>query len=71
MKEKENSNNGNDGGDENKTMVEVLLDLQRLEPEYYTDQTIKNLLLVINLLSLYFFLAIYKHIQSIYNICFS
>ncbi|KAL8500567.1 hypothetical protein ACS0TY_020226 [Phlomoides rotata] len=30
-----------------KTMVEVLLDLQRLEPEYYTDQTIKNLLLVL------------------------
>ncbi|XP_073282127.1 cytochrome P450 81Q32-like [Primulina huaijiensis] len=30
-----------------KTMVEVLLDLQRSEPEYYTDETIKNLLLVL------------------------
>lgn len=29
-----------------KTMVEVLLELQRSEPEYYTDETIKNLLLV-------------------------
>lgn len=29
-----------------KTMVEVLLDLQRSEPEYYTDETIRNLLLV-------------------------
>ncbi|KAL6534233.1 hypothetical protein OROHE_013158 [Orobanche hederae] len=28
-----------------KTMVEVLLDLQRSEPTYYTDETIKNLLL--------------------------
>lgn len=32
-----------------KTMVEVLLDLQKSEPEYYTDQTIKNLLLVRNI----------------------
>ncbi|KAL6574786.1 hypothetical protein OROMI_012071 [Orobanche minor] len=30
-----------------KTMVEVLLDLQRSEPTYYTDETIKNLLLVL------------------------
>ncbi|KAK4396294.1 cytochrome [Sesamum angolense] len=30
-----------------KTMVEVLLDLQASEPQYYTDQTIKNLLLVL------------------------
>ncbi|XP_012831740.1 PREDICTED: cytochrome P450 81E8-like [Erythranthe guttata] len=29
-----------------KNMVEVLLDLQRSEPDYYTDETIKNLLLV-------------------------
>lgn len=29
-----------------KAMVEVLLDLQRSEPEYYTDENIKNLLLV-------------------------
>ncbi|KAL0309786.1 UNVERIFIED_CONTAM: cytochrome [Sesamum radiatum] len=30
-----------------KTMVEVLLDLQASEPQIYTDQTIKNLLLVL------------------------
>ncbi|KAH6762409.1 hypothetical protein C2S52_019842 [Perilla frutescens var. hirtella] len=30
-----------------KTMVEVLLDLQRSQPQYYTDETIKNLLLVL------------------------
>ncbi|EPS62906.1 hypothetical protein M569_11882, partial [Genlisea aurea] len=30
-----------------KTIVEVLLDLQAAEPEYYTDETIKNLLLVL------------------------
>ncbi|XP_051130183.1 cytochrome P450 81Q32-like [Andrographis paniculata] len=30
-----------------KPMVEVLLDLQRSEPEYYTDETIKDLLLVL------------------------
>ncbi|KAK6146962.1 hypothetical protein DH2020_017874 [Rehmannia glutinosa] len=30
-----------------KTMVEVLLDLQRSDPAYYTDETIKNLLLVL------------------------
>lgn len=38
----------------NKTMVEVLLDLQRSQPAYYTDQTIKNLLLVILLRSFIF-----------------
>ncbi|KAK4396295.1 cytochrome [Sesamum angolense] len=30
-----------------KTIVEVLLDLQASEPEYYTDETIRNLLLVL------------------------
>ncbi|KAK4478603.1 hypothetical protein RD792_014091 [Penstemon davidsonii] len=35
------------GDGKKKTMVEVLLDLQRSEPEYYTDETIKNLLLVL------------------------
>ncbi|GFP83725.1 cytochrome p450 81e8 [Phtheirospermum japonicum] len=30
-----------------KTMVQVLLDLQRSDPAYYTDETIKNLLLVL------------------------
>lgn len=42
----------------NKTMVEVLLDLQRSQPAYYTDQTIKNLLLVIPLLSIHSLLLI-------------
>lgn len=29
-----------------KTIMEVLLDLQKTDPEYYTDETIRNLLLV-------------------------
>lgn len=55
-----NTNNSNDDGDKNKTMVEVLLDLQRSEPEYYTDQTIKNLLLVISISIIIFFLTIHE-----------
>ena len=31
-----------------KSMVQVLLDFQRSDPHYYTDQTIKSLLLVRN-----------------------
>ncbi|EEF52317.1 cytochrome P450 81Q32 [Ricinus communis] len=31
----------------NKTMIEVLLSLQESEPEYYTDETIKSLMLVL------------------------
>lgn len=38
--------NKDDDEKKKKTMVEVLLDLQRSEPQYYTDQTIKSLLLV-------------------------
>lgn len=40
------NHNASPGETNKKTMVEVLLDLQRSEPEYYTDETIKNLLLV-------------------------
>lgn len=38
-----------------KSMVQVLLDFQRSDPHYYTDQTIKSLLLVRNS----FFLILY------------
>ncbi|KAL3628570.1 hypothetical protein CASFOL_027616 [Castilleja foliolosa] len=40
-------NNRLSDGVRKKTMVEVLLDLQKSEPAYYTDETIKNLLLVL------------------------
>ncbi|XP_057779016.1 cytochrome P450 81Q32-like [Salvia miltiorrhiza] len=45
----ENRENRDDDDDamRKKTMVEVLLDLQRSDPHYYTDQTIKSLLLVL------------------------
>ncbi|OAY50994.1 cytochrome P450 81Q32 [Manihot esculenta] len=33
--------------EKNKTLIEVLLTLQQSDPEYYTDQTIKNLMLVL------------------------
>ncbi|XP_011100321.1 cytochrome P450 81D1-like [Sesamum indicum] len=36
-----------DGGGKQKSLIEVLLDLQREEPEYYTDETIRNLFLVL------------------------
>ncbi|KAK6157250.1 hypothetical protein DH2020_011498 [Rehmannia glutinosa] len=36
-----------DGGGKKKRLIEVLFDLQRAEPEYYTDETIRNLLLVL------------------------
>ncbi|KAK4438565.1 cytochrome [Sesamum alatum] len=37
-----------DGGGKQKSLIQVLLDLQREEPEYYTDETIRNLFLVSN-----------------------
>ncbi|KAJ9186795.1 hypothetical protein P3X46_002329 [Hevea brasiliensis] len=33
--------------EKNKTLIEVLLTLQRSDPEYYTDETIKSLMLVL------------------------
>ncbi|KAI3457260.1 hypothetical protein Pfo_013923 [Paulownia fortunei] len=36
-----------DGIGKRKSLIQVLLDLQRAEPEYYTDETIRNLLLVL------------------------
>lgn len=51
----EEGGGGGSGGDQ-KSFIGVMLDLQRAEPEYYTNQMIRNLLLVINyiLLSIYF-----------------
>lgn len=39
------------GAAEERSLIRTLLELQREEPEYYSDQTIRNLLLVRNLLS--------------------
>ncbi|CAA0816091.1 cytochrome P450- family 81- subfamily D-polypeptide 3 [Striga hermonthica] len=36
-----------DGGKKQRSLIGVLLDLQRAEPEYYTDEAIRNLLLVL------------------------
>ena len=43
-------NGGNDGENRMKTMIEVLLDLQEKEPEYYTDRIIRSLMLVSELI---------------------
>ena len=48
-KEKESSSscsNGNDEEKKKKTMIEVMLSLQEKEPDYYTDQIIRSLMLV-------------------------
>ncbi|PIN04635.1 Cytochrome P450 CYP2 subfamily [Handroanthus impetiginosus] len=36
-----------DNGHDQKSLIKVLLDLERGQPEYYTDETIRNLLLVL------------------------
>ena len=56
-KEKESSSscsNGDDGEKKKKTMIEVMLSLQEKEPDYYTDQIIRGLMLVAYLYMLLF-----------------
>ena len=61
-KDKESSSsccNGDDG-ENKKTMIEVMLSLQEKEPDYYTDQIIRGLMLVA-----YFYICFCSHLYLI------
>ncbi|KAH7523696.1 hypothetical protein FEM48_Zijuj06G0039200 [Ziziphus jujuba var. spinosa] len=51
---KEKASRGTVSGDKKKTMIEVLLGLQESEPEYYTDEIIKGIMVVCTKLTFFF-----------------
>ena len=60
------SENYVDGSGNKKNLIQVMLSLQKLEPEYYTDESIRSLMLVTFLFLILHFLSFYIFIIQQY-----